>query len=403
MNHEIFKNFPFEIKLKYIQKIGALCLFLLWSPALISQDIVVGAERSEKYVPELIGKRVGLVVNHTSLVGEMHLVNYLLQKGVDVKVVFAPEHGFRGKTADGETIEDGKDVETGLPIISLYGKNKKPQPDQLKGLDILIFDIQDVGTRFYTFTSTMTLCMEACAENHLSFFVLDRPNPHGHYVDGPILEMEFASFVGMHPVPVVHGLTVAEYAKMIQGEGWIKEAAKLDLHVVTSENYSHSTPYVLPIAPSPNLPNAESVWLYPSLCFFEGTDVSVGRGTKYPFQLMGAPWFEEGDYDFIPRASQSSVNPKYRNVECKGIRLDGFARSYLKNMDELYLYWLMAMYEASPSKGGFFNNYFRKLAGTDQLQQQIKDGWTEEQIRESWKPGLDNYRVLRAKYLLYEQ
>ncbi len=401
MNHDIFNSVFLQMRSKYIEKPWALVLFLFTSITMFSQPIIVGAERSDQYLEHFRGKRVGVVVNHTSMVGEVHLVNFLLENNIDITVVFAPEHGFRGKKADGETIVDGKDKETGLPIVSLYGKNKKPSADQLKNVDLLVFDIQDVGTRFYTFTSTMTLCMEACAETGIPMWVFDRPNPNGHYFDGPILENEFKSFVGMHPVPIVHGLTVAEYAKMIVGENWINQAKNLRLNVVPCFNYSHSMAYKLPIAPSPNLPNVESIILYPSLCLFEGTEVSIGRGTSTPFQVVGTPWFTEGDISFTPHSMESSKNPKHKGEECFGFDLRDFSQSYLNTSHQLYLYWLVGFYEMAPEKDKFFTSYFDKLAGTDGLRKQIIGGKSVEEIRRSWEADLKAYSILRDQYLIY--
>lgn len=401
MNHDIFNLVFLQMRSKYIEKPWALVVFLLSSISMFSQPVVVGAERSDQYLDHFRGKKVGVVVNHTSRVGEVHLVNFLLEKQVDISVVFAPEHGFRGKKADGETIVDGKDLETGLPLISLYGKNKKPKPEQLKDLDFLVFDIQDVGTRFYTFTSTMTLCMEACAESGIPMWIFDRPNPNGHYFDGPVLESDFKSFVGMHPVPIVHGLTIGEYARMIVGENWINKASSLQLNIVPCLDYTHQIRYELPVAPSPNLPTVESIILYPSLCLFEGTEVSIGRGTSTPFQVIGAPWFLEGEISFTPQSMESSKNPKHKGEKCFGFDLRDFSLSYLNTSNELYLYWLMGFYEMAPDKEKFFTSYFDKLAGNDKLRKQIRDGKTVEEIRSSWKVELAQYSSLRDQYLMY--
>lgn len=364
-------------------------------------DIILGAERTELYLDELKGKRVGVIANQTSMINETHLVDFLLSKGILVKKVFSPEHGFRGTASAGEHVKSSRDTKTGLPIVSLYGSNKKPKPEQIADLDILLFDIQDVGARFYTYISTLHYIMEAAAENNKEVIVLDRPNPNGFYVDGPVLKKEFESFVGMHPIPVVHGLTVGELANMINGQGWLKEGTKCKLAVVECFNYSHSDFYELPVAPSPNLPNMSSVYLYPSLCFFEGTSVSVGRGTDLPFQVIGSPSVDSGSYSFVPKPTVGASNPKHSGQECKGYNLSMFGLLYLRNTKSLYLHWLIGMNQKT--KGEFITraSFFDLLAGTDEFRKQIENRESIEKIRASWEEGLDEYKLMRKKYLLY--
>jgi uncharacterized protein YbbC (DUF1343 family) len=360
-----------------------------------------GAERIGKYLELLNDKRIAIVANQTSTIGKTHLVDSLLGLGVNIIKVFGPEHGFRGNAGAGEKIKDNTDIKTGLPVISLYGKHRKPTPDDLKDIDIVVFDIQDVGVRFYTYISTMTYVMEACAENDIEFLVLDRPNPHGSYVDGPVLEPDYSSFVGMHQVPVVHGMTVGEYAQMVNGEGWLENGAKCNLKVIKVQNYTHNSYYKLPIPPSPNLPNMNAIELYPSLCFFEGTIISVGRGTNLPFQVIGHPDFQEGDYSFSPvDISGVAMNPKYKGKVCKGFDLSGYADTIVfeKRLD---LRWLIQMYKYFQGKDDFFISFFDKLAGTDKLRKQIIAGLTENEIRENWKPQLEDFKTIRKKYLLY--
>lgn len=367
----------------------------------LSKNITVAAERPGAYLPLLYGKRVGVVANQTSMVGKQHLVDFLLSNEVGVKKVFAPEHGFRGEASAGETIKDGKDAKTGLPVISLYGKNKKPTAQQLADLDVLLYDIQDVGVRFYTYISTLSYVMEAAAESNKKVVVLDRPNPNGYYVDGPVLQPEYRSFVGLHPIPVVHGLTMGEYAAMVNGEGWLARGVQCDLEVVKCSNYDHSREYQLPVKPSPNLPNELAVALYPSLALFEGTNVSVGRGTDLPFQQVGAPWFTDSNTYFIPSDRPGAMNPPYEGEKCLGFNLQEFARYYLHGFGELYLFWLQQAYKMAPSKDDFFNSYFNLLAGNKELQEQIKAGVALDDIRKSWEPELLKYKLLREKYLLY--
>ena len=363
-------------------------------------SLTLGAARTELYLPALEDKRVGLLINHTSLLplegDTVHLLDYLLQEGVNVTTIFTPEHGFRGTADAGEKVNSGKDEKTGLPIVSLYGSNKKPTKEQLENIDVLIFDIQDVGARFYTYISSMHYAMEASAENGKKFIVLDRPNPHGHSVDGPVLEPEFRSFVGMHPVPVVHGLTVGELAKMINEEGWLAGGKKVELEVVPMDHYTHATPYTLPVKPSPNLPNQQAILLYPSLCFFEGTPISVGRGTPFPFQVAGYPEEDFGSFTFTPVSSPGAKSPKHENELAYGIDLRNVPAP-----KQLELSYLIDFYKAYEPKDKFFIPFFDLLAGTDKLKKQIMSGATEEEIRQSWEPELEDYRQMRKKYLLY--
>lgn len=366
-----------------------------------SAPIVLGASRGDLYLPALKGKKVGLLVNHTSLLPEgneyVHLLDYLLKNDVQVTTIFTPEHGFRGTADAGEKVNNEIDAQTGLPIVSLYGNNKKPKPEQLRDIDVLIFDIQDVGARFYTYISSMHYAMEACAENNKEFIVLDRPNPHGHYFDGPILDPEFRSFVGMHPIPVVHGLTVGELAEMINKEGWLEGGKKCKLTVVPMENYTHNTPYTLPVKPSPNLPNQQAIMLYPSICFFEGTPMSLGRGTSFPFQVVGYPDEKYGSFTFTPVSTPGAAkNPKHENQTCYGIDLRDAPVP-----NQINLSYLIDFYQKYDQSEPFFAKYFDTLAGTDQLKKQITSGMSEEQIRNSWQPALTAYGQLREKYLLY--
>ena len=368
-----------------------LCLLLsLFS----NSQIIVGAERTNKYIPLLDGKNVAIVGNQTSMIVDKHLVDSLIIRNVNIVKVFAPEHGFRGIEDAGKKINDGIDIKTGVNIISLYGKNKKPSNDQLKDVDIILFDIQDVGVRFYTYISTLHYVMESAAENDIKIIVLDRPNPNGHYIDGPIREDGFQSFVGIHPIPIVHGMTIGEYAQMINGEKWI--SSECNLTVIKMENYNHNLQYDLPIKPSPNLPNSKSINLYPSLCLFEGTTISIGRGTKFPFQHFGSP-FLQSSYSFIPISGEGSKYPKYENQICYGFDLR-YQDTYY---DKLNLDWIIYCYKNTNNQEKFFNDFFDKLAGTDQLKKQIISGKTSEEIRLSWKKDLEKFKITRKKYLLY--
>ncbi|MBP7273754.1 MAG: DUF1343 domain-containing protein [Saprospiraceae bacterium] len=367
--------------------------------------LTIAAAQFNEYLPLLKGKKVGMVVNHTSVVGNTHLIDTLLRKNVKIQCVFAPEHGFRGDADAGETINNEKDPLTGLPIYSLHGKTKKPTPQQLGNLDILVFDIQDVGVRFYTYISTLHLVMEACAEQNIPLVILDRPNPNGHYVDGPVLEQSFSSFVGMDPLPIVHGLTVGELANMINGEGWLGDNKTCKVHVIKCTNYTHQTAYEVPIPPSPNLPNNRAIYLYPSLCLFEGTVVSVGRGTNKQFQQFGHPDFKKGDASFTPQPNQGAKQPLYEGKTCYGTDLSGTDAAYFYNKREVDLSYLQNFYNSFADKSIFFNkdNYFDKLAGNDKLRKQIIKGVSENEIRASWQPMLDEYKKMRKTYLLYAE
>jgi len=363
--------------------------------------ITVGAERTGLYLSLLKGKSVAVVANQTSMIKETHLVDSLLTLGVQVKKVFSPEHGFRGAYDAGAHVSNYKDKKTGLPIVSLYGDHNKPTVDDLAGVEVVVFDIQDVGVRFYTYISTMHYVMEACAENGITFLLLDRPNPNGFYVDGPMMEDEFVSFVGLHPVPLVHGMTMAEYAKMINGQGWLKGGVKCKIIHILCERYSHRDFYQLPVKPSPNLPNMTSVYLYPSLGLFEGTFISVGRGTDKPFQVIGHPKMENGNYTFKPKSVPGAKNPPFKGKTCSGHDLSKFGDLILKGYGKIYLYWLTGAYKDSPDKSKFFNSYFNRLAGNSTLKQQIIDQLTEDVITASWKADIDKFKKIRKGYLLY--
>lgn len=382
----------------------------------INNQIIIGAAQTEKYFHLLKNKRVGMIVNHTSVIYQendsLHLVDFLLKNSfendIKIQTIFAPEHGFRGTASAGETIKNGKDTKTGIDIISLYGKNKKPTKEQLKNIDILVFDIQDVGARFYTYISTMHYCMEAAAEYNKQIIILDRPNPNGFYVDGCIREEKYKSFVGMHPIPIVHGLTVAELAKMIEGEKWLENEAKTkvqlgeNLILISCQNYTHKDNYTLNIAPSPNLPTQNSILLYPSLCLFEGTTISVGRGTNFPFEAIGHPNFpkELSTISFTPTPNEGAKNPPFENKLCYGI---DYQTQKLEN--NFSLKPILEFYQKIKDKevkDSFFNSYFNTLAGNGKLQTQIKEGLTEQEIKATWQQDLERYKRMRKKYLLYE-
>jgi uncharacterized protein YbbC (DUF1343 family) len=397
------EHFKFPV---HIMVIALFCgSFLLSCSHSLGQDeLLTGAERTDMYLPMLEGKRLGIVANQTSVIGSTHLVDSLMSiggRGTVIRKVFCPEHGFRGEAEAGGIIDNGMDAGTGLPVISLYGRNRKPSAGSLEDLDAIVFDIQDVGARFYTYISTLFYVMQACAENDRELILLDRPNPNGFYVDGPVLDTTYRSFVGMHEVPVVYGMTIGEYAMMINGEGWLGKNLYCDLVVIPCLAYDHSMKYILPVSPSPNLPNMNAIYLYPSTCFFEGTVISEGRGTDFPFEVFGHPDLENAYFAFTPESIHGkSENPKLKGETCLGMDL-----RYLRNSKErdrrINLSWLLFAYENFPEKEAFFIPYFEKLAGTAQLRQQIMDGMTGDDIRSSWTEGIAAFKKIRKKYLLY--
>lgn len=388
-----------------MKKIFLFC-FWIFSVATFaqSQSLQIGAERTKAYLPFLQEKSVGLVGNQNSRIGDVHLTDSLLSLGVNLTILFSPEHGFRGNIEAGVNVSHETDSQTGLPIVSLYGKNKKPLKEQLDSLDVLLFDLQDVGTRFYTYISTLHYVMEACAEQGIPLIVLDRPNPNGHYVDGPVLDTPYSSFVGMHPIPVVHGMTIGEYAKMINGERWMNNGVQCPLLVVEMENYDRNQPYHLPISPSPNLSSDLAIALYPSLCFFEGTNVSVGRGTDKPFEIYGSPHLPPSlPYHFSPHSRKGKNDtPLHKDRLCYGVDLSRISYDSVRNEKRLNLSHLIQAYQMTSEKSSFFNSFFEKLAGTEKLRKQIISGISEDEIRRSWKPDLEHFINCRKKYLLYE-
>jgi uncharacterized protein YbbC (DUF1343 family) len=362
-------------------------------------EIITGADQPDKYLPLLLNKRTGLVVNHSSLKSQTHMVDFLIEQNIEIVKIFAPEHGFRGNVEAGESIEDGVDKATGIPVVSLYGKNRKPSPSDLKDIDIMIFDIQDVGCRFYTYISTLQLVMEACANNGIKLIVLDRPNPNGDYIAGPVLEPEFKSFIGMQPIPVVYGCTSGELARMINGERWYESPQKCELIIIPVKNYNHKMSYSLPVKPSPNLPNDLSVRLYPSLCFFEATSISLGRGTEFPFQVIGGPYPFLGDFRFIPGSIPGeAVNPVNEGKVCYGIDL-----RKLNEIPKFTLKYFLDFYNLFEEEKDFLTReyWFNLLAGNDKLIRMIRQGCTWKEIEKSWQPALRKYKKIREKYLLY--
>jgi uncharacterized protein YbbC (DUF1343 family) len=382
-----------------------LIIILVLNPGCaLSEDnnIEPGAERDDLYLPELMDKRVGLVANHSSIKGDQHLADFLLSQGVQIMRIFSPEHGFRGNADAGASIKDGKDSKTGLEIVSLYGSHKKPQPEEISDLDIMVFDLQDVGVRFYTYISTLHYVMEACAEMEIPLIILDRPNPNANYIDGPVLNKDFSSFVGMHPVPVVYGMTIGEYGKMINGEGWLLDEIQCELFVVPCKNYNHSAKYEPPVPPSPNLPNYLSIRLYPSLCFFEGTAISVGRGTDFPFQVFGHPELKTGDFYFTPESRPgAAMNPRLNGEKCRGIDLRDHL--YPEEIDKIDLQWIIEAYRNYPDQNSFFTGYFSLLSGNEYLQKQIEAGMNADEIKQSWVPALEKFKMVRKQYLLYNK
>lgn len=371
----------------------------------IDTPLVLAANRTKNYLPLLAGKNIAVVANPTSVIfkaeSNTHIIDSLMALQVAIKKVFAPEHGFRGEADAGEHLKDGKDAKTGLPLISLYGKNRKPSKEQLEGIDLVLFDIQDVGVRFYTYIATLQLVLEACAEHNVAVVVLDRPNPNAHYVDGPIMEAEHENFLGMTEIPLVYGMTIGEYAKMINEEGWLENGKKADLTIIPMDHYTHETFYSLPIRPSPNLPNDLAIKLYPSLGLFEGTNVNAGRGTEFQFQRYGAPFLDSTNYDFsyTPQPNFGSKSPKHKGELCYGVDVTKEDTSTLNAVD---LKWIIDAYTHTQNKSLFFiTSGFTKHAGTEKLQKQIEAGWSAQEISASWQPAIEQFKKIRAKYLLY--
>lgn len=390
-------------------------------PVTDDNRIITGADRIAVYLPYLKNKKVGIFANQTSVIGNSHLVDSLMKLGVDIKVIFGPEHGFRGTADAGEKVDNYVDEKTGIPVVSLYGKKRYPSADDLKNVDVLIFDLQDVGCRFYTYINSMQDFLETALENHKPLLLLDRPNPNGFYVDGPVLDLKFKSGVGRQPIPIVYGMTMGEYAMMLLGEKWLGEKANaINAYNITTEptadtpfhfmvikckSYTHKSKYVLPVKPSPNLPNIQSIYLYPSTCLFEGTVLSEGRGTNKQFQVFGHPLYPKNMYSFTPNPNEGAKSSKLYGQVCYGWDLSGTAEEVLKKTDShVQLKWLMEAYRLFPLKDSFFlkTNSFNRLAGNDVLMQQIKDGISEEDIRKSWEPALNNFKAIRKKYLLYD-
>jgi len=365
-------------------------------------QILPGAEKMNEYLPMIGNRRVAVVANPASTVGSRNLVDTLVARKVHIRAIFSPEHGFRSWEEAGREFRDRIDTLTGIRVISLYGKKKKPSPDDLNGIDLVLFDLQDVGVRFYTYISTLSLMMEACAENRIPMILLDRPNPNGFYIDGPVLIPEFRSFVGMHPVPVVYGMTIGEYARMVNGEGWLEGGTTCDLTVIPLTGYNHWNMPALPVKPSPNLPTQNSIHLYPSLCFFEGTSVSVGRGTRTPFEIFGHPAFKGFSFAFTPESIIGmSENPPFRGELCRGLDLSSFYQSHPKLLGRINLNWLLMAFKNLGSDPELFNDYFDKLAGSDLLRRQIIEEKTEQEIRLTWQEDIEKFKKIREKYLLY--
>lgn len=394
-----------------LTRILFLIVFLTLTTSCLAQNagtsssgkVLPGAYHMEEYLPILKGKKVALMVNQTAEVNGILLPDTLLRLGVNLVRIFSPEHGFRGKADAGAAVQNSEDPITGLPVISLYGNHKKPTAAQLKDVDIMIYDLQDVGVRFYTYISSLEYLMEACASEGIPLLILDRPNPLGFIVDGPVLDRNFSSFVGMQPIPVIYGMTPGEYANMLIGEQWISPS-NVDLSVIKCSDYTHSSLYNLPVPPSPNLKTMAAVYLYPSLCFFEGTPVSVGRGTTLPFQQFGHPLLKNYTYQFTPKSMSGSTNPPLKGQVCQGLLIAEHAEDALKLIDgKLQLGWLIDAYKNFPEKDQFFTTFFEKLAGTDLLRKQIVKGLSEKEIRTSWEPALQAFRLIRSKYLLYEE
>ena len=390
----------FHLNFKHLKNTFLFCLVLSLYSLPNTAQILTGAENTEGYLFELKGKKIGVVAHQASLIftshKQKHLVDLLLENKIDIKCVFAPEHGFRGVADAGEKIADGEDPLTRLPIYSLYGKNHKPSQAQLKGIELIVFDLQDVGVRFFTYLSTLHYVMEACAEENIPIIVLDRPNPNSHYVDGPVLNHKNSSFVGMHPVPIVYGMTIGEYAKMINGEGWLSNGIACDLKVISIQNYTHKTPYELLTRPSPNLPNAQAIALYPSLCLLEQTVISIGRGTNKQFQIYGHPSFPKNQFSFTPKPNFGAKSPKQNGTLCYGIDL-----TKIKKPDRVELKWLIDAYRNFPEKSGFFLKGFNRISGTNNLKIQIEQEIPESEIRKTWDQDLKKFKKIREKYLIY--
>jgi uncharacterized protein YbbC (DUF1343 family) len=363
--------------------------------------VITGCGQTGLYLEELMGKSVGLVANQTTLIGRVHLADSLIKQGITLAKIYSPEHGFRGDADAGAEINGTTDARTGVPVISLYGDKTKPTAADLRGIDIMVYDIQDVGVRFYTYISTLHYVMEACAENHIPLLILDRPDPLGYYIDGPVLEPEFRSFVGMHPIPVVYAMTPGELARMINGEKWLAGGVQCDLRVIPCQNYDHNTHYRLPVNPSPNLNSMEAVYLYPSICLFEGTTMSLGRGTPFPFRVIGHPDYPDKSFSFLPRSGPSNKNPVLRDQTCYGIDLRSLLADSLKRLHSINLQWMFDVYNKMALGDKFFTPYIDRLAGTRKLRDQIIAGYSEKQIRQSWQADLEVFCKKRAKYLLY--
>lgn len=398
------------MKYKYAVAFAILCSLASYSYGQMNTNlpdegdhIIVGAGRMNEYLPLLKGKRVAILTNQSALVNGIQIVDTLLKRGVHIVAIFGPEHGFLGTANAGATVTNDVYSSEKIPVISLYGKHFKPTAEDLKDVDIMLYDAQDVGVRYYTNLASMQFFMEAAAENHKPFIILDRPDPLGFYIDGPILEKKFKSLVGMQPIPIIYGMTIGEYAKMLIGQHWLSDPKmKPDLTVIKCLHYTHNSLYQLPARPSPNLHDMASIYLYPSLCFFEGTPCSVGRGTQYPFQLFGHPDFPDSLYSFTPQSELGATDPKLKGQVCYGFLVADNAKEALeKTGHHLQLKWIIEAYHLFPDKENFFDKHFTNLAGTDKLQQEIKDGWSEEKIRKSWQPGLKKFKQIRKKYLLY--
>jgi uncharacterized protein YbbC (DUF1343 family) len=368
-----------------------------------SAQVKCGSERKSLYYSHLRHKNIAVVANAASLVGKVNVVDTLLHSGLKVEKIFCPEHGFRTFSDAGQAIKNSVDSATKLPVISLYGKKKKPDPADLKDIDIVVFDLQDVGVRFFTYLSTLSYMMEACSQANIPLMVFDRPNPNGFYIDGPVMDSSLFSFVGLHPVPIVYGMTIGEYAKMVNEEGWLKDRMICDLQVIPLESYTHQTQYTLPANPSPNLTDMNAVYLYPSLCLFEGTIVSIGRGTSYPFEIYGHPLFRGFSFEFVPKPMKGATNPLYNGQLCRGIDLRDFYKTHPRLFGRLNITWLIMAYKTMGSDPHFFTESFDRLAGTSGLRKQIIEGKTEQEIRQGWQEGLEKFKEIRKKYLIYPE